>query len=413
MYGPGFTRSYRLGATTGALIDLGAVACGDPQPPTACGPLSEVTLHTGETASVTACFDDPNGDELSYSATSSDVSVAAATFAGASVTVTAVAPGNTSVTVTATDPGGLQDQQSFQVTVPNRAPLPTDTIPSIAAFVGGWGAVAASAYFNDPDGEVLTYGATSSNTGVATVSVTASTVAFRTLAEGMTTLTITATDPGGLSATQEASVTVTRSGPYWFREDFDTLGSTSRWAYSRTRPALNNGVLELMNDTTYSQGRAGRPVPRITSWTLDTSMGRKQTTDSRVGLEWDTGHQRYFRAQFVIGNTDNNYTLQYHDAQDGRRHNLAGASGNSTAINDGAGELTPIRLSFMDGLLKGVAGDTELFSIRFETDQVGYEIFSHVVGIGLVSHGTGKTALFDWIEVEGNVVGDRGLSGSP
>ena len=410
----GSTRFHRRGATTAALIVLGAAACENPQPPAACGPLSEVILHTRETATVTACFDDPNGDELSYSATSSDVGVAAATFAGVTVTVTAFAPGSASVTVTATDPGGLQDQQSFQVTVPNRAPRPTDPIPSIAAFVGRSGAFYASAYFDDPDGEALTYGATSSNTGVATVSVTAGIVTFRTFAEGMTTLTITATDPGGLSATQEAHVTVTRGGPYGFREDFDTVGSTVQWGYTNTHPALNNGVLELTNNTQYSQGGARRSFYPITSWTLDTSMGRKQTTGFRVALEWKTAHQRYDRVEFVIGNLeDNNYTVRYRERANLQWHILAEASGNSTAINDGAGQLTSIGLSFTDGLFKGVAGDTELFSIRLETDQVAYEIFSHVVGIGLVSHGTGKTALFDWIEVDGSVVGDRGFSGSP
>jgi len=411
--GPGSTRLQRVGAAAAALIVLWAVACESPQPPAACGPMSEVTLHTGETANVTACFDDPNGDMLSYSATSSDIGVAAATFAGTSVTVTAFAPGSASVTVTATDPGGLASQQSFQVTVPNRAPRPTGTIPPIAAFVGWGGGFDAAKAFTDPDGEALTYGATSSNTGVATVSVTASIVRFRAFAEGMTTLTITATDPGGLSATQEAPVSVTRGGPYRYREDFDTLESVVLWGDTNTHPALNSGVLELTNHTQSSRGGARRSTYPITSWTLDTSMGRKQTTGSRVGLEWRTGHQRYGKAEFVIGNLeDNNYTLQYFDVEDYRWHILVGASGNSTAINDGAGELTPIRLSFVDGLFKGVAGDTELFSIRFETDQVGYEIFSHVVLIGLVSHGTGKTALFDWIEVNGNVVGEGGFSGS-
>lgn len=406
------TRLHRLSAATAALTVLGAVACESPQPPAACGPMSEVTLHTGETANVTACFDDPNGDELSYSATSSDVGVAAATFAGPSVTVTAFAPGSASVTVTATDPGGLAGQQSFQVTVPNRAPRPTDTIPPIAAFVGWAGALDASAYFNDPDGEALTYGATSSNTDVVTVSVAGNTVTFRTLAEGMTTMTITATDPGGLSATQEAQVTVTRGGPYRFRDDFDSSASLTQWGFTNTHAVVNNGALELTPHT-YSEGRAGRDIPPITSWTLDTSMGRTPTTGSRVGLRWNTGHEKYFQVEFVIGSLeDNNYTLLYRDADDGLWHILADASGYSTAINDGAGELSPIRLSFMDGLFKGVAGDTELFSIRFETDQVGYQSFSHVIGLLLVSHGTGKTALFDWIEVDGSVVGGRGFSGS-
>lgn len=415
MRGSGPTHFSRLRAATAAFIVLAAVACENPQPPAACGPLSEMTLHTRETATVTACFDDPNGDELRYVVRSSNARVATASIVGPSVTVTAVAPGSASVSVTAIDPGGLQAKQGFEVTVPNRAPRPTGTIPSITSGVHGTWTVDASLYFNDLDGEALTYGATSSNTDVATVSVADSTVSITALAEGTTTVTVTAFDPGSLSATQDVRITVTRDGPYRFRDDFDTLGSISQWGYSRTRPALNNGVLELTNDTSYNQGSAGRTVPPMTSWTFDTSMGRKQAVGSRVGLEWGTGHQRYYKVEFVIGNLeDNNYALLYRDAEDQLTHILGEASGNSTAINDGAGELTTIRLSFMDGVFKGVAGDTELFSIRFETDQVGYEIFRHVAGsIGLMSHGKGKTALFDWIEVEGSVVGDRGLSGPP
>ena len=66
---------------------------------------------------MTACFTDPNGDVLSYSATSSSPEVATASAAGETITVTAVSPGNTSVTVTASDPNGMTGTQSFQVTV--------------------------------------------------------------------------------------------------------------------------------------------------------------------------------------------------------------------------------------------------------------------------------------------------------
>ena len=213
MSGSGSAGLRRLGATTATLIVLAAGACENPQPPAACGAIPQVTVNAGETATVTACFDDPNDDMLSYSATSSNPSVATASISGTNITVSAVAPGNASVTVTATDPGGLQSQQNFQVTVPNRAPEPRGTIPSITIPVGRTETVDVSSYFTEPDGEALIYGATSSNPGAATVSVAGSTVTVTAVAKGTTDVTVTATDPGGLAATQTFQSMVPNRSP--------------------------------------------------------------------------------------------------------------------------------------------------------------------------------------------------------
>ena len=201
MVGPRAARGQRLGATTTALIVLAVVACENPQPPAACGPVPQVTVNAGHQGTVTACFD-PNGDVLTYSATSSNPGVATVSMSGTIITVSAVAPGSAFVTVTASDPGGLQGQQSFQVMVPNRPPLPRGTISSITVQVGRTESVDVSSYFTEPDGEALTYGATSSNPSVAALSVSGSTVRVTALAKGTTTVDVTATDPGGLTATQ-------------------------------------------------------------------------------------------------------------------------------------------------------------------------------------------------------------------
>ena len=113
-----------------------------------------------------------------------------------------MAPGKATVTVTATDPGRLQGQQSIRVTVPNRAPLARATIPAMTVRAGEREEVEASAFFTDPDGEGLVYGAESSNPGAATVSVAGSTVTVTAVARGTTSVTVTATNPGGLAATQ-------------------------------------------------------------------------------------------------------------------------------------------------------------------------------------------------------------------
>ncbi|MDE2872520.1 MAG: Ig-like domain-containing protein [Gemmatimonadota bacterium] len=192
---------------------LALAACESQEPPAACGPIPQVTVNAGETAAVTACFDDPNGDVLVYSATSSNPGVATASVSGTNITIAAVAPGSASVTVTASDPGGLQGQQSFQVMVPNRAPEPRGAMPPVTVPVGRTEAVDASSYFAEPDGESLTYSATSSNPATATVSVAGSVVAVAAVAKGAAIVVVTATDPGGLTATQTFEVTVPNRAP--------------------------------------------------------------------------------------------------------------------------------------------------------------------------------------------------------
>jgi len=81
---------------------LGLAGCESPQPPAPCGPAPQVTVNAKESTTVTACFNDPNGDVLSYSATTSNTSVATASASGPNITVTAVLPGNAAVTVTFT-----------------------------------------------------------------------------------------------------------------------------------------------------------------------------------------------------------------------------------------------------------------------------------------------------------------------
>ncbi|MCY4645391.1 MAG: hypothetical protein OXE73_00675, partial [Gammaproteobacteria bacterium] len=97
-------------------------------------------------------FADPDGEDLEYRATSSEPTVAAVAVSGSVVTVTGVAAGGATVIVTATDPGGLSAQQTFNVTVPNRAPTITAEVPAAELFVGSSLSVDLAAHFGDPDG---------------------------------------------------------------------------------------------------------------------------------------------------------------------------------------------------------------------------------------------------------------------
>ena len=150
------TRERRTGRRVPAMLHTlwvawFAAACDSAQPPASCGTIPQLTLRTGEASTVSVCFNDPNGDALTYDVASSSAAVVTAALSGTSVTVTAVAPGNALVTVTATDPGGLTSQQVFLVTVQ------ADFIELLRQFADRHG-IGAAALGLVKDGEVVAAG---------------------------------------------------------------------------------------------------------------------------------------------------------------------------------------------------------------------------------------------------------------
>ena len=181
-------------------------------PPTVTGTIDDQTLNVGDTLTddVAAHFTDPDGDDLTFAAASSDTAVATASISGSTLTVMALATGSATVTVSATDTGDLTAEIGFTVTVeqPNRAPEVADAIPAQTMQIGDTLPLVVSMYFTDPDGDELTYEAVSSDTGVAEALAMGDTVQLAAMTAGSATVAVTATDPEGLSAKQEVSVTV-------------------------------------------------------------------------------------------------------------------------------------------------------------------------------------------------------------
>ena len=192
------------------------------RPPEAVGSLPPVTRRVADgvvTVEVSGAFLDPDGDVLTYGATSSDPSVARAASSGSTVRVTPVSEGTAVVTVTATDVAGsnMSATQTFAVTVAsNRSPEAVGSLSALDLGVeDGARPVDVSGAFRDLDDDPLTYGAVSSDPSVATVSVSASTVTVTPVARGTATTTVTARDAGGsnTTATQTFEVTVANQAP--------------------------------------------------------------------------------------------------------------------------------------------------------------------------------------------------------
>ena len=91
--------------------------------PEAVGAIPEQSLDEGGAAAaldLTPYFEDPDGDPLTYSASSSDPEVVAVVLLGSTLRMTPVGYGEASVEVTARDPGGLDARQTFRVGASDR-----------------------------------------------------------------------------------------------------------------------------------------------------------------------------------------------------------------------------------------------------------------------------------------------------
>ena len=195
--------------------DFEGDTCAAPQPVGTLAPLTVGVHESAVTVEVSGAFVDANGDTLTYGAMSSAPGVASVVVIGSAVVVTPVSEGSATVTVTATDAGGSNETatQMFSVTVippANRPPEAVGVLPPVTLAVDELAVtVDVASVFRDPDGDALTYRASSSAPRVVTARAAGAQVTLAAVDAGTATVEVTATDAGGLSAVQSFRVRVT------------------------------------------------------------------------------------------------------------------------------------------------------------------------------------------------------------
>ncbi|WP_419933689.1 Ig-like domain-containing protein [Candidatus Palauibacter sp.] len=339
------------------------------QAPEAVGAIPAQAMTEGDevVVDVSPFFSDPDGDELTYTAESSDATVLTASIEGSSLTVTAVSAATATVTVTAADPDGLTAAQSAEVTVEaaNRAPEAVGAIPAQAMTEGDEVVVDVSPFFGDPDGDELTYTAESSDAAVVAASIEGSSLTVTAVAEGSATVTVTAADPDGLTATQSAEVTVeARTG---FRDDFDSDASLDDWEISNADAEIEDGLFRLTNTTDDRLGIADREVdPILTDWTIRVRMGRA-ADEGTVRAYWFTEDDDFPAYGVSLGPAggEHNFRFLQFDATvaEPRWFFFGSLSGDSDAVRDAPGEFTDITIGRDGEEVFLMAGDTELWRI--------------------------------------------------
>ena len=398
-------------------------------------PSLSIQERNSETMNVASHFTDPNGQALSFEAESDNAGVATVSVSGATLTVTAVAIGTATVTVTATDPYGLTASLSGVVTVierVNQAPEAQGGINDISRSAGWSGTLdleGETPLFVDPDGDELAYSAESSDPSVAALALEGSLLHVATLAEGTATGTVTATDPGGLSASVSFNVTVLPAARLIFRDDFDDEGSLDDWGFANAGGEIAEGILRVTNVSDSLWGIAGYEFETpVTSWHVGAGVGREADSVRTALLvepaspgERSTEALRLEIGQRVLnfgeGNTETvNYALVVYFEPEGREagwYYISGGDGVafrgvSSAINDGPGELTDVAIGVRDGIFTAVAGTDTLFSVPTLALSFG-DAIQEVTQVHLWTYDPAVTApsLLDWIEVNGVPVEDN------
>lgn len=118
--------------------------------PAAVGLIPDQTVKVNKEVSIPmdSYFSDLDGDQLTYTASSSDTAKATVSVSGSTVTITAKAVGTATITVTATDPGGLTGTHTISVTVvTNLAPTTVGKLSDVVAETGWTGSVDVASYF--------------------------------------------------------------------------------------------------------------------------------------------------------------------------------------------------------------------------------------------------------------------------
>ena len=159
---------------------------------------------------VSGVFDDPDADNdmLTITVDVMNEMYVSAMLDNDMLAISGLDVGTSAITLTATDADGGMVETMFDVTIDNVAPVVANSISPISLEVGGQAASQSiSGLFMDDD-DMLTYTVTSSNAGIASTSLTGMTAMVAPMSRGSTTITVTATDPHGASASVTGSVSV-------------------------------------------------------------------------------------------------------------------------------------------------------------------------------------------------------------
>ena len=199
------------GLTAEAAVEVTVLSVNDP--PEAEDDEATTDEDRALTVDVLANDTDPDGDGLWVESVSAAAhgTTRIASDGGVTYTPAANYHGVDRFTYVVSDPDGLTAEAAVSVTVlsVNDAPIAVGVIPDQPLDEGGVSVdLDLTPFFDDADGDPLTYRAVSSDTDVATVGVAGAVLTLTPVVYGSAMVKVTAEDPGGLTGSQTFTVGV-------------------------------------------------------------------------------------------------------------------------------------------------------------------------------------------------------------
>ena len=158
------------------------------------------------------------------------------------------------------DGGGESATATVDVTVlaVNDAPVQVEAMPNQSLDEGGSSVnVSLDQFFDDPDGDLLIFRASSSDTAVVTVNVIAAVLTLTPVTYGTASVSVVAQDPGGLTITQMFDAGVSDKPVRHVLDN--TLAALARSYFASARMTLSRRINTGVGDKTHLTV-GGRPV---------------------------------------------------------------------------------------------------------------------------------------------------------
>ena len=219
--------------------------------------------------SLSGVFSDSDNDALTVTAASGEEAVATVSVSadGSSLTVKAKARGTATITVTANDGKGGTAEDAFTVNV-KAAPVVSSAIADMNRLeTGDTRDVSLSAVFSDADGDSLAFTADTSDSAVADAFLFQGTLTVIAVADGSATITVTARDTDGNTASDTFDVSVV--GPPTPVSNLSCVAQTGQVLFQWDAPQWSGAELYAYDyDLTMPDGRSqqvrlqGYPVVR-------------------------------------------------------------------------------------------------------------------------------------------------------
>ena len=393
------------------VVALLAACGGDPPVPCPGQSIPQVTVHVRETKLLQACFDDPENEELKISARSSNDEVVTELVLDPAVRVKGISPGDAVVTITAEDPGGQTASIDVDVHVPNRAPIAKGELADVRMLVDGSRRYEVDLYFFDPDEQPLSFSVRETNPTAVGVTMDSIKMDVKGLAEGVSVITVVATDPGGLTATREFEVAVFEPVTVW-RADFDDFDRGGFNPYWTTVMRIEDSKAVAASRYSGYWGWAPKLGFSAEEWELTSSLGKAATENNNrtaPGLLTYYGGSNPIYVGTMFGYED--VSSEYFGADDDRNFTMVYFNysdwwttdddlwGYSDACEHDRGELFDVAFANRNGDMTVTCGTTLV--LRVNREEKGwphiYEMENTYLAIlGLSAY---QYVEFDWVEL--------------